>query len=94
MADESITDLHAMTWYIQHPKQLPASNTARWFVLSRIRHMARTGELKLAKPIINNFMAALPEEHRLALLVDMVETWAALGAESAMYQTLKKVVGL
>ena len=74
---------------------MPASDAASWFVLSRVRQLALRGELAcFSRRTINKFMAALPEEHRLALLVDMVPTWAALGAECAMFDALRKVVGL
>ncbi len=43
---------------------------------------------------MNAFLAALPAEFRFALLVDLVEEWAELGASSAMFAALAEVTGL
>jgi MoxR-like ATPase len=95
VAEEAISDLQPVAHYLQYPRALPTSEPARWFVLSRVRRMAGSGELKTFSPrVLNRFLEALPEEHCLALLVDMVEIWADLGAEKAMLAALQKVTGL
>jgi hypothetical protein len=95
MAEEAIAGLLPITEYVYHPEQLPEPETARWFILCRVRALAGRGDLKsIAPEVINHFLARLPEEHRFALLVDMVETWAGLGAAPAMLETLKEVTGL
>jgi hypothetical protein len=81
--------------YIQHPEQLPEEATARWFVLCRIREMADRGELaRYPAETLNHFLLGVPEEHRLALLVDRVQAWAELGVVEALLATLRDVTGL
>ena len=41
--------------------------------------------------MINRFLRALPDEHQLTLLTDLVDRWGALGADDAMFDVLKKV---
>ena len=43
---------------------------------------------------VNRFLMKLPQEHRFALLVDLVEIWGALGADEALFASLKEVTGL
>ena len=95
MAEDRITNLLPLNEYIQHPERIPTADTARWFVLSRIRTAVGRHQLRdIAPESINAFLLAIPEEHRFALLVDQIEEWADLGAEAAMLQTLKEVTGL
>ena len=43
---------------------------------------------------VNGFLTAVSEEYRFALLLDLVDPWAALGASELMLRTLKGVTGL
>jgi hypothetical protein len=94
MAEEALDHILPLEEYIFHPRQLPREATARWFVLSRIREMVDRGELGSFEPeILNDFLREVPEEHRLALLVDRVEAWGRLGAAQALLDTLREVLG-
>jgi hypothetical protein len=53
------------------------------------------GELEALGPaVVNRFLLALPQEHRFALLVDLVEEWGWLGADEALFVSLREVTGL
>jgi MoxR-like ATPase len=95
MIEEGIQDLLPFPIYLNDPAQLPEEDAARWFVLSRIRAAVRRGDPLGASPAaIDAFLRALPQEHRFALLVDLVEQWGALGADDALFESLKEVTGL
>lgn len=95
MAEEAIQGLRPINDYLHEPKLLPKTDTAAWFVLSRVRHMVKYREMAELEPEkVNHFLGVLPEEHRCTLLVDLVSEWAELGAESAMLDTLKEITGL
>jgi hypothetical protein len=95
MAEEALDRIQPLEEYILHPEQLPEEATARWFVLSRIREMLDRDELsKYGGDTINHFLRGVPEEHRLALLVNRVEQWGRLGATAALLNTLREVMGL
>lgn len=95
MAEESIDGLRPLDDYIRDPDRLPSEDTARWFVLCRIRSLVKRGELADVTPEqVNRFLLGIPEEHRFALLVDMVPEWGALGASPALFETLKSVTGI
>jgi hypothetical protein len=95
MAEEKIQNLLPPIRYIQEPAKLPVEDAARWFVLCQIRALVQRNELNGVPPtIINAFIKSLPQEHRFALLVDMVEEWGSLGADEAILNTLKEVTGL
>ena len=95
MAEESIAQLRPLEDYLNDPSLLPSEDSGRWFVLSRIRNMARRGELNDFDPsVMNHFLANLPEEHRFSLMLDMVDVWGRLGADEAMLDALKEVTGL
>lgn len=95
VAEEEIQALKPAPAYIDHPEELPESDTALWFLLSRLRIAAAAGELDALAPArINAFLERLPEEHRLALLVDQVAIWGRLGADAALLASLKHVTGL
>ena len=95
MAEEQIGQMRPAEHYLLHPEELPASEAARWFLLNRIRRLAEQGQLNRHPPaVINNFLRALPQEHRLSLLVDMVPLWGELGADDAMLETLLEVTGV
>jgi hypothetical protein len=94
MAEEAIDHILPLADYLAHPERLPQQPAARWFVLTRIRKMADRGELACFPPeTINAFLRGVPEEHRLALLIDRVEQWAELGAAEALLQTLRDLLG-
>jgi hypothetical protein len=95
MAEEAITGLRTVVEYLHHPEMIPQADTARWFVLSRIRTAITRGEVKgVPETVVNHFLASLPEEHRFVLLVDQVEAWGRLGAGKAMLDTLEEVTGI
>jgi MoxR-like ATPase len=95
MAEESIDGLLPLDEYIREPGRLPSEDTARWFVLCRIRSLVKRNELKnVTSAQVNGFLLGIPEEHRFALLVDMVPEWGALGASPALIETLTSVTGL
>lgn len=95
MAEESIADLLPLEQYVRDPDLLPADDTPRWFVLCRIRNVARRGGLDgIDGRTITDFLMALPQEHRFAVLIDMVEDWGRLGAAEALLATLKEVTEL
>jgi hypothetical protein len=55
----------------------------------------RTSDLVNVTPAqINRFLLGLPQEHRFALLVDLVQQWGALGAAEALLTSLREVTGL
>jgi hypothetical protein len=95
MAEEQIAGLLPIDDYVRDPGQLPAQDTARWFILCRIRNCVKRGELSHLDPsIINRFLLALPQEHRFSILIDLVDAWGKLGADQALLATLKDVTGI
>ena len=58
-----------------------------------IRSLIERGNNQKLLPY-QEFLAALPDEFRFAVLVDLVPQWAELGAEQAMFDALKEVTGL
>lgn len=95
MADETIDRILPLRDYILSPQNLPATPTACWFVLNRIRNLLDSGKLtEFDSATINNFLMSLSEEHRMVLLIDRVSAWGQLGADQALVNTLKGVVGL
>jgi hypothetical protein len=95
MAEEAISDLRPLEDYIFYPHLLPEEDSARWFILCRIRALVQRGALTgVPTEVINVFLAQVPQEHRFALLVDLVEQWGALGANEALLDTLREVMGL
>ncbi len=95
MAEEQIDGLLPLESYIQDPDLLPEADAARWLVLHHIRAMVRRRELDGIDPeSINYFLFSLPQEHRFAVLVDLVEEWGALGADDALFAALQEVTGV
>ena len=83
----------SITWNTR--SELPVTEAARWFLLSRIRRLAETGRLKRHPPaVINSFLRALSQEHRLGMLVDLVHVWGQLGADPVIKETLWEVTEL
>jgi hypothetical protein len=95
MAEEGIEDMLPLHEYIESPEKLPTADAARWFVLCRIRSLVQRGELAgVAPETLNQFLRALPAEHRFTVLLDLVPQWGALGADEAMLDTLREVTEL
>jgi hypothetical protein len=102
LCEEGLAGLRPIAEYLENPGLLPAGETARWFLVSRMRHAVAHDELKPAagaEPAlfhqrVNALLAALPDEFRFALLLDQVGKWAALGATEAMMSTLREVTDL
>jgi MoxR-like ATPase len=95
LAEESITAMRPLEDYVEDASLLPQGDAARWFILNCIRQQVRDGRLTGIKPrTVNRFLRALPPEHQLNLLTDLVERWGALGADPAMFDLLKKVAKL
>jgi hypothetical protein len=95
MAEESLADILPIEDYFADPSKLPTSDTARWFIINRLRKLVERNELPPLPPDrVSYFLGALPDEFRFAVLVDLVPQWASLGAEPAMIEALKEVTGL
>lgn len=95
MVEAAIQDLRPVRDYFASPELLPKEHTALWFVVCRTREMLIRGELHdVPAEKVNALLSALAEEHRFALLVDLVEEWGAVGASDAMLKTLHEVTGL
>ena len=96
MAEESLADIFPIEDYFADPSRLPThSDTACWFIISRLRRMMQRGLPLLVKPDqVNGFLAALSNEFRCAVLLDLVDEWGRLGASEAMLATLKEITGL
>jgi hypothetical protein len=95
MAEEGLQDVLPVEDYLEDPSRLPGQDTARWFVIHRLRSLVKQGQLPTTDPErVDAFLAALPMEFRFALLIDLVEAWGRLGASDAMFEALKEVTGL
>ncbi|HZT88558.1 MAG TPA: AAA family ATPase [Stellaceae bacterium] len=85
MAETAVGEMRPPLDYLQRPELLPREEAARWFVLSAIRGLlARDGALPLDADSVNRFLGSLPASHRFALLIGLVEKWAALGADATL----------
>lgn len=95
IAEESGTALRELHEYLEQPETLPEGLSARWFVLDCIRQHVKAGTLPAVDgAAIDGFLRALPDEHQLAVVTDLVERWAELGAEAAMHALLGRVAAL
>jgi hypothetical protein len=96
MAEESLADLLPIEEYFSDPSKLPAADTARWFIINRVRTLVRRDEFPSTIPPeqVSHFLQSLPREFCFALLVDLVQRWSDLGASGAMLGALKEVTGL
>ena len=90
--EETFLDLQPLEDYIYHPAELPEDPVRLWFVLSLIRRTVEQGGLQELPPVVvDSFLAMLPNEQRFALIVDNVESWGALGADTAMLASLREI---
>jgi hypothetical protein len=95
LCEEGLGDMRPVREYFDDTTLLPATETAMWFLVSRTRNAVSTGELKdMLAEKVNAFLLAVSEEYRFALMLDLVESWAKLGASDLMLATLKGVTGL
>jgi hypothetical protein len=95
LCEEGLGEMRPVGEYFDNPALLPKTETAMWFLVSRARQAVSSGELKAMPPgKVNVFLATVTEEYRFALLLDLVEPWANLGASELMLATLKDVTGL
>jgi hypothetical protein len=95
MVEAKIEDLKLLSDYLIDPSLIPEEITVRWFILCQIRKLVKSEQLENTTPqIINRFLMALSQEHRFAILVDLVAQWGKLGAQEAMLDTLKEITGL
>ena len=95
LAEEKIQDVSDPKSYVLDlRKSLPKGDAACWFLLCRVREMVKRGGLNDVPPMrINKFLLRLPQEHRFALILDLVEEWGKLGAEETLLESLKAVTG-
>ena len=95
MAEERLGELRPVENYLRDPQSLPESDTARWFIINRIRVLVQRHELPAVGPeAVQKFLEQIPTEFRFALLVDLVYEWSRLGATKAMFDSLAEVTGL
>ena len=94
MAEARLGDLKAPVDYVLNPALLPRDSIAQWFVLSAIRRIVARRELNIPPKAVDRFLLALTPEHRFVLFVGLVEEWGRLGADSAIYLSLREATGL
>jgi MoxR-like ATPase len=95
VTEESIAKVRPADYYLDHPDEMPTSEAPRWFVLNRIRRIVEQKSVTPRPPeVVARFFGSLNQEHRLLLLVDLVDHWGALGAEAPMLETLWEVTGV
>lgn len=93
MTEDSLEELLPIEHYFEFPKDIPQTDTARWFLINRIRMLIDHDALPNIPDLqLNQFLLEIPREMRFALLVDHVEIWAELGAENVLLDTLKEVI--
>jgi MoxR-like ATPase len=94
MAEERIDQMKPFHYYVENPDALPPEETARWFILARIRSLVQRRELRAPAKTVKRFLKALTPEHRCAVLLDLVPEWGDLGAGPVMKDLLKELTGL
>ena len=95
LCEEGLDEMRPVGEYFDNPALLPKTETAMWFLVSRVRLAVNSGELRDVPEVkVNVFLATVSDEYRFALLLDLVEPWANLGASELMLATLKDVTGL
>jgi hypothetical protein len=100
LAEHDVAPPQPLAAYLNGTATLPTDDSARWFVLNWIREgLSRASprdreDLGVTPEQVNRFLLGLPQEHRFALLVDLVGYWSELGADEAMLQSLVDVTGI
>lgn len=95
LAEDNLEDLLPIEEYIEFPERLPSQDTARWFIINRLRYWINCNEFpRLDSEKVDRFLGTLPSEFRFAVMVDLVDRWAELGASQSMLDALKEVTGL
>lgn len=102
LAEHNITTPQPLDAYMNGMAKLPDDDSGRWFVLNWIREELTRRDREdgsLVSPgvtpeHVNAFLLGLPQEHRFALLVDMVPIWSRLGADESMLQSLVDLTGI
>jgi len=95
LAEEELGELHPIEFYFESPHMLPYKDTARWFIINQLRRWIQQRELPAFEPErVNAFLASLPSEFRFAVMIDLVDRWAEMGASQAMLDALREVTGL
>lgn len=100
LAEDGLGDLKPIDEYLRDPSLLPVQQTALWFIVSRLRKAVERNELRPADASddfprrVNALLAALPQEFRFAVLLDLVPHWSEYGASETLLETLKEVAGL
>ena len=103
LCDDGLGDLRPAADYIEDPSLLPKSETAMWFVVTRLRQAVGSGQFKVPegeaaavafRAKVNAFLGAVGEEFRFSLMLDQIEHWAELGASEVMLNTLETVTGM
>jgi hypothetical protein len=103
LCDDGLGDLRPAADYLDDPALLPRSETALWFVVTRMRQAVASGHFRVPadapaatafRAQVNAFLGAVGEEFRFALLLDLVEQWGHLGASEVMLKTLGTVTGM
>ena len=81
--------------YVNDPSLLPNSHIALWFIANRIRESVATSRMGEVTPeTLNQFLRAVPNEVRFALLIDLVPNWGELGCDAVLLDSLKEATGL
>lgn len=95
LAEESLGTILPIEEYFRSPERLPEEDTARWFIINQLRRWIQRDELPPLDPDqVNHFLASLPSEFRFAVMIDLVDQWAKMGASQAMLDALREVTGL
>jgi hypothetical protein len=106
LAEHDIATPQPLESYLNGTAKLPDDDSGRWFVLNWIREeLLRRfeddddgyGPLTVGSVTpeqINKFLLGLPQEHRFALLVDMVGVWSRFGADESMLASLVELTGI
>jgi len=92
--DTDIENLLPLELYIKDPDKLPQDHAPLWFLLHLIKSKLLTGEIKIDKERLNDFLLRLPQEQRFAMLAGEIRSWGELGADEALFETLSEITGL
>jgi hypothetical protein len=95
LCEEGLGNVRPIGEYFAGTVALPGTETAMWFLVSRVRNALAHDELTgVTAEQVNRFLTEVGEEYRFTLLLDLVDRWAGLGASEVMLATLKDVTGL